>query len=149
MESGRSRQLAASPDPYFSYTPVSSPETPCSNYDCVDCGPKTLTMLKPFRYTNEDSSTSSVQYTKKDEENCDFTEKSNKRTCSAVSSIIVKKRRLAANARERRRMHSLNVAFDRLREVVPSLTNDRKLSKYETLQMAQSYITALTDILIK
>ncbi|XP_076368388.1 uncharacterized protein LOC143255892 [Tachypleus tridentatus] len=57
------------------------------------------------------------------------------------------KRRLAANARERRRMHSLNVAFDRLREVVPSIGDDRKLSKYETLQMAQSYITALSDLL--
>ncbi|XP_067122827.1 protein atonal-like [Centruroides vittatus] len=63
------------------------------------------------------------------------------------SAIIAKKRRLAANARERRRMLSLNVAFDRLREVVPSLTNDRKLSKYETLQMAQSYITALSELL--
>ncbi|KFM77050.1 Basic helix-loop-helix transcription factor, partial [Stegodyphus mimosarum] len=51
------------------------------------------------------------------------------------SPAVVKKRRLAANARERRRMHSLNVAFDRLRDVVPSIGNDRKLSKYETLQM--------------
>ncbi|RWS16029.1 protein lin-32-like protein [Dinothrombium tinctorium] len=64
-----------------------------------------------------------------------------------ISGLIVKKRRLAANARERRRMHSLNIAFDRLREVVPSFDNDRKLSKYETLQMAQSYINALCDLL--
>ncbi|XP_076348854.1 uncharacterized protein LOC143246277 [Tachypleus tridentatus] len=62
---------------------------------------------------------------------------------------VLRKRRLAANARERRRMHSLNIAFDRLREVVPSLGNDRKLSKYETLQMAQSYITALSELLDK
>lgn len=59
----------------------------------------------------------------------------------------MKKRRLAANARERRRMNSLNVAFDRLRQVVPSIGDDRKLSKYETLQMAQSYIAALNDLL--
>ncbi|GFR30397.1 protein atonal homolog 1 [Trichonephila clavata] len=63
--------------------------------------------------------------------------------------IVMKKRRLAANARERRRMHSLNVAFDRLRDVVPSIGNDRKLSKYETLQMAQSYITALSELLLR
>ena len=60
---------------------------------------------------------------------------------------VVKKRRLAANARERRRMHGLNVAFDKLREVVPGISSDRKLSKYETLQMAQSYINALSDLL--
>ncbi|KAK0088844.1 hypothetical protein PV325_010441 [Microctonus aethiopoides] len=64
-----------------------------------------------------------------------------------VSSTVVKKRRLAANARERRRMQNLNKAFDRLRTYLPSLGNDRQLSKYETLQMAQSYITALYDLL--
>lgn len=60
---------------------------------------------------------------------------------------VVKKRRLAANARERRRMQNLNKAFDRLRTVLPTLGNDRQLSKYETLQMAQTYITALYDLL--
>lgn len=60
---------------------------------------------------------------------------------------VIKKRRLAANARERKRMTSLNVAFDKLREVVPSISSERKLSKYETLQMAQSYIAALEKLL--
>lgn len=60
---------------------------------------------------------------------------------------LLKKRRLAANARERRRMQNLNKAFDRLRTVLPTLGNDRQLSKYETLQMAQTYITALYDLL--
>ncbi|XP_054287009.1 transcription factor atoh7-like [Macrosteles quadrilineatus] len=60
---------------------------------------------------------------------------------------VVKRRRLAANARERRRMNNLNDAFDRLRDVVPSLGNDRKLSKFETLQMAQTYISALHELL--
>ncbi|XP_001602174.1 basic helix-loop-helix transcription factor amos [Nasonia vitripennis] len=64
-----------------------------------------------------------------------------------VNSTIVRKRRLAANARERRRMQNLNKAFDKLRTYLPSLGNDRQLSKYETLQMAQSYITALYDLL--
>ena len=64
-----------------------------------------------------------------------------------VPREVMKERRVAANARERRRMDSLNVAFDDLREVVPSLSNDRKLSKYETLQMAQSYINALLELL--
>ncbi|EDW03394.1 basic helix-loop-helix transcription factor amos [Drosophila grimshawi] len=60
---------------------------------------------------------------------------------------VVKKRRLAANARERRRMNSLNDAFDKLRDVVPSLGHDRRLSKYETLQMAQAYIGDLLTLL--
>lgn len=64
-----------------------------------------------------------------------------------ISPLILKKRRLAANARERRRMENLNKAFDRLRTHLPSLGSDRQLSKYETLQMAQTYISALCDLL--
>lgn len=54
---------------------------------------------------------------------------------------------MAANARERRRMNGLNDAFERLREVIPSLGSDHKLSKFETLQMAQTYIGALANLL--
>ncbi|XP_055381310.1 protein atonal [Condylostylus longicornis] len=64
-----------------------------------------------------------------------------------ISPVVKKKRRLAANARERRRMQNLNQAFDRLRQYLPSLGNDRQLSKHETLQMAQTYITALYELL--
>lgn len=70
-----------------------------------------------------------------------------KRRGKQVSPVIKKKRRLAANARERRRMQNLNQAFDRLRQYLPSLGNDRQLSKHETLQMAQTYITALGELL--
>ncbi|XP_017570285.1 protein atonal homolog 1a [Pygocentrus nattereri] len=63
------------------------------------------------------------------------------------STAVQKQRRIAANARERRRMHGLNHAFDELRSVIPALDNDKKLSKYETLQMAQIYISALADLL--
>ncbi|XP_037783907.1 protein atonal-like [Penaeus monodon] len=65
-----------------------------------------------------------------------------------VTDGVRKKRRLAANARERRRMDNLNQAFDRLRSVLPQLCDDRKLSKYDTLQMAHTYITTLADLLI-
>ncbi|XP_053670126.1 protein atonal-like [Anopheles nili] len=70
-----------------------------------------------------------------------------KRKRKQVPLQVKKKRRLAANARERKRMQSLNDAFDRLRQYLPSLGNDRQLSKHETLQMAQTYITALCDLL--
>ncbi|XP_068162217.1 neurogenic differentiation factor 1 [Antennarius striatus] len=58
-----------------------------------------------------------------------------------------RRRRLAANARERKRMLGLNVAFDRLRSVIPNLESDKKLSKSETLQMAQIYIATLSELL--
>lgn len=64
-----------------------------------------------------------------------------------ASPTVLKKRRLAANARERRRMNGLNEAFDKLRDVVPAMGDEHRLSKYETLQMAQSYIRALYDLL--
>lgn len=67
--------------------------------------------------------------------------------CGSERLESVAKRRLAANARERRRMQGLNIAFDRLRKVVPQWGQEKKLSKYETLQMALSYIMALTRIL--
>lgn len=84
-----------------------------------------------------------------DEDDLPSTKKSKTESSCYSSSPgdVMRKRRLAANARERRRMNSLNGAFDRLRDVVPSLGNDRKLSKFETLQMAQTYISALYELL--
>jgi hypothetical protein len=71
-----------------------------------------------------------------------------KRTTTSIVQVE-KIRRIAANARERRRMNGLNTAFDRLRTVLPSsmFQQQRRFSKYETLQMAQSYIAALQSIL--
>jgi hypothetical protein len=74
---------------------------------------------------------------------------SKRTTTSSLIAHIEKTRRNAANARERRRMNGLNTAFDRLRTVLPSsmFQQQRRFSKYETLQMAQSYIAALQSIL--
>ena len=70
-----------------------------------------------------------------------------KKATRPPSPAVLKKRRLAANTRERRRMNGLNDAFERLREVVPSLGSDHKLSKFETLQMAQTYIGSLRQLI--
>lgn len=69
------------------------------------------------------------------------------RNRTEISEAVRIKRRLAANARERRRMTSLNLAFDRLRSVLPQLKNEEKLSKYDSLQMAQTYIMTLCEML--
>ncbi|XGW10224.1 hypothetical protein V3C99_012033 [Haemonchus contortus] len=60
---------------------------------------------------------------------------------------LLRMRRSAANERERRRMNTLNVAYDKLRTVLPEMDSGRRLSKYETLQMAQQYIACLQEIL--
>jgi len=64
-----------------------------------------------------------------------------------MAAAAALERRLVANARERRRMTMLNEAFDQLRAAVPFIASGRKLSKYDTLQLAQSYINALVDLL--
>ena len=64
---------------------------------------------------------------------------------------VQKKRRLAANARERKRMTSLNNAFERLREILPTTASDdqdsKPISKMDALQMAQAYIKELSSLL--
>lgn len=57
-------------------------------------------------------------------------------------------RRLESNERERQRMHKLNNAFQALREVIPHVWTDKKLSKIETLTLAKNYIKALTTIIL-
>ncbi|KAK9686244.1 Helix-loop-helix DNA-binding domain [Popillia japonica] len=105
-----------------------------------------------YKYKSRDDSSNSMSnnysqnYYKTNMDN-KYKKETKKTTPPQAGMEVMKKRRLAANARERRRMNSLNDAFDRLRDVVPSLGNDRKLSKFETLQMAQTYIAALHELL--
>ncbi|KAK3604735.1 hypothetical protein CHS0354_017841 [Potamilus streckersoni] len=63
--------------------------------------------------------------------------------------VPVKKvqQRRAANIRERRRMKSINDAFDNLRSCIPATVNvDRRLSKVDTLRLAIRYISYLSGI---
>ena len=70
-----------------------------------------------------------------------------KKNLHPPSASILRHRRDAANARERKRMNGLNDAFERLREVVPNLNSEQKMSKIETLLMAQTYIKALAKLI--
>ena len=60
-----------------------------------------------------------------------------------------KERRLQANERERKRMQDLKDAFASLRKHLPAWANDKQMSKYDTLLLAQSYISALQSLLDK
>ncbi|XP_035212125.1 heart- and neural crest derivatives-expressed protein 2-like [Stegodyphus dumicola] len=57
------------------------------------------------------------------------------------------KRRVTANRKERRRTLSINNAFAELRECIPNVPSDTKLSKIKTLRLATSYIAYLMDLL--
>ncbi|XP_075215390.1 uncharacterized protein LOC142321279 [Lycorma delicatula] len=120
------------------HSPVSSPD---SCYTAISTPPPPMALRKDIRQYNNGIMN---EYSHPINDSPSLTSSS---SSSSSSSDVMRRRRLAANARERRRMNSLNDAFDRLRDVVPSLGNDRKLSKFETLQMAQTYISALHELL--
>nr|XP_055075653.1 protein Fer3 [Misgurnus anguillicaudatus] len=61
--------------------------------------------------------------------------------------LISSVQRQAANVRERKRMFSLNEAFDLLRRKVPTFAYEKRLSRIETLRLAIIYIDFMTEIL--
>ena len=54
--------------------------------------------------------------------------------------------RQAANMRERRRMQSINDAFEGLRAHIPTLPYEKRLSKVDTLKLAIGYINFLNEL---
>ncbi|XP_070566590.1 pancreas transcription factor 1 subunit alpha-like [Ptychodera flava] len=54
--------------------------------------------------------------------------------------------RSAANQRERKRMQSINDAFEGLRTHIPTLPYEKRLSKVDTLRLAIGYIGFLSEL---
>uniref|UniRef100_A0A8D0FXQ3 Class A basic helix-loop-helix protein 15 n=1 Tax=Sphenodon punctatus TaxID=8508 RepID=A0A8D0FXQ3_SPHPU len=83
-------------------------------------------------------------------------ERRNKESCKAAAERTKQSwsskdrhvRRLESNERERQRMHKLNNAFQALREVIPHVRAENKLSKIETLTLAKNYIKSLTATIL-
>uniref|UniRef100_A0A182NCS8 BHLH domain-containing protein n=1 Tax=Anopheles dirus TaxID=7168 RepID=A0A182NCS8_9DIPT len=65
---------------------------------------------------------------------------------STVPVVRVVKRRNTANKKERRRTQSINSAYTSLRDRIPNVPNDTKLSKIKTLRLAISYIAHLLAV---
>ncbi|XP_055584949.1 heart- and neural crest derivatives-expressed protein 1 [Uranotaenia lowii] len=63
-----------------------------------------------------------------------------------VPVVRVVKRRNTANKKERRRTQSINSAYTSLRDRIPNVPNDTKLSKIKTLRLAISYIAHLLAV---
>lgn len=103
-----------------------------SDEGCQTTGPKNPKQQKKSSSSSSVTSTSSS---------------GNRRKRNSLSARERNLRRLESNERERMRMHSLNDAFQALREVIPHVTMERKLSKIETLTLAKNYIMALTNVI--
>uniref|UniRef100_A0A3Q3WDW5 BHLH domain-containing protein n=1 Tax=Mola mola TaxID=94237 RepID=A0A3Q3WDW5_MOLML len=71
-----------------------------------------------------------------------------RRSRRLVSHHPYKVQRHAANIRERKRMLSINSAFEELRCHVPTFPYERRLSKIDTLRLAIAYIALLREILM-
>lgn len=70
-------------------------------------------------------------------------------TCSLYGETIRSHhpyKRMEANARERDRTCHLNSAYKRLRDMIPTEPQNRKLSKIEILRLAKSYIEHLDNV---
>ncbi|XP_049277285.1 protein twist [Anopheles funestus] len=65
---------------------------------------------------------------------------------NGVPVVRVVKRRNTANKKERRRTQSINSAYTSLRDRIPNVPNDTKLSKIKTLRLAISYIAHLLAV---
>lgn len=78
---------------------------------------------------------------------CTSSDESNGEYENEENCVQKKIKRIAANKRERKRMHTVNSAFDQLRELVPTYPSNRKLSKIDTLRLACTYIQDLVSLL--
>lgn len=67
---------------------------------------------------------------------------------AALPPPALRRQRQAANVRERKRMLSINSAFDQLRCRVPTFPYEKRLSKIDTLRLAIAYIALLSEILL-
>ena len=72
--------------------------------------------------------------------------KSNK-VANDVMVVEEPKKRVSANKKERRRTQSINNAFADLRNRIPQIPQDTKLSKIKTLKLATDYIEYLMKVL--
>ena len=115
-----------SPSPYSPYSPSSSPVTPVSppyTPSPVSSSSFSFSQTSPTRVTRKDSKLPKIPPIE-----------------------VLQQRRLAANARERKRANKINFAFNRLRKVLPGFT-DREISKFEAIQLARDYIAQLSNML--
>ncbi|XP_048816566.1 heart- and neural crest derivatives-expressed protein 1 isoform X2 [Lagopus muta] len=67
----------------------------------------------------------------------------------ALSGRLGRRKGVGGPKKERRRTESINSAFAELRECIPNVPADTKLSKIKTLRLATSYIAYLMEVLAR
>uniref|UniRef100_A0A1B6DB12 BHLH domain-containing protein n=1 Tax=Clastoptera arizonana TaxID=38151 RepID=A0A1B6DB12_9HEMI len=107
--------------------------------------------LNDYHYLSEldktDYSNNMYSHYSEDTVQSDFCGTSTYHELAPMPLIRVVKRRNTANKKERRRTQSINNAFADLRDCIPNVPADTKLSKIKTLRLATSYIGYLMGVL--
>ncbi|XP_014665470.1 PREDICTED: pancreas transcription factor 1 subunit alpha-like [Priapulus caudatus] len=99
--------------------------------------------VSPESYASSfESPTSSPYSLHRDQENLTLKQRRRKKRCP---DQLVHQRQ-AANQRERKRMLSINDAFEGLRTHIPTLPYEKRLSKVDTLRLAIGYIGFLAEL---
>ncbi|XP_045135218.1 pancreas transcription factor 1 subunit alpha-like [Portunus trituberculatus] len=124
------------PDPAYpasSCSPSSSSPSSASAYSCPPAGTDPWApWASPHKTQQEDSLVVSG-----------IREGRRRRRVCPMAQV---RQRQAANMRERRRMASINDAFEGLRAHIPTMPYEKRLSKVDTLRLAIGYITFLSDM---
>lgn len=103
--------------------------------------------FQPLTSLNPSSLNIQNNYQESFYQNCNSPRQFGKINLRKIPQETKMNKRNEANAREKRRMARLNEAFDKLRKFLPTSDENRPLSKFETLLMAQTYIIALSNII--
>lgn len=134
-------ELSPSPSDALPLKSERSPGSPRQQADSLCQRRSSKTRSRPSPYKNNARSPGGSTCTSSDESN---PEQETNDTPNEPHYHGVK--RQAANCRERKRMHTVNSAFDQLRELVPTYPSNRKLSKIDTLRLACAYIQDLVSV---
>ncbi|XP_019874234.1 pancreas transcription factor 1 subunit alpha [Aethina tumida] len=95
---------------------------------------------------SSDSGTSSCSYNSDQENHTDSKDKIHRHRRRNKCPQQQIQQRQAANLRERKRMQSINDAFEGLRAHIPTLPYEKRLSKVDTLKLAIGYINFLSEL---
>ncbi|XP_017786070.1 PREDICTED: heart- and neural crest derivatives-expressed protein 2-like [Nicrophorus vespilloides] len=88
-----------------------------------------------------------ISYAQNDHRTTQYTTEYDFSRGTVAPFVRIVKRRTTANKKERRRTQSINNAYADLRDCIPNVPADTKLSKIKTLRLATLYISYLTGVL--
>ncbi|CAG5865919.1 uncharacterized protein ACNS7B_023820 [Menidia menidia] len=126
-------------------TAASGQLSPWSSFGCQSAFPDSQLIFTDLDVHSPDVSIYAEGESSPDDEALEVTKR---RTRRLDSHQPYKVQRHAANIRERKRMLSINSAFEELRCHVPTFPYEKRLSKIDTLRLAIAYIALLREILV-